>query len=530
MVHGCICNWTECKEWQKYLKEINHPLAGYARIQRDTKNYKTYLLCVLDSVKNRDRSKTNELFENQKSIRIAYFHFPESGLEFLNFKSKNPKWTKGVPIETKTKYGISPGEGGKCFEFTSSTGTMTFIRPNRPRGEVRAMIDTLKESAKLKKRKKEVTREVNILHAPKKKKPNESQREFLTRKIDSVRLGAAAFVHACDNEGVSLRAARAQVRSSNNDQRYEASRRLFQEKEKEIALHAEILEDEKEKKILACKELMKETGLMSESEKSQKQCQEISAKYEELVQRKDLEIEQLKAEKRALIEKVKYRDQLVEKAKAKASAPIATSVHIQTALVAVGGLTHFTIISDQFHQQNPEFCKTFLGFINYNEAKIYINVHFQVIPHELCYDEKTASFPSMSDYEQIVLTKLFMESICHRSRLAEIYNLDRTRVGRIITKWAPRWGKFGERLSILPVPHDYFHKESPIEYDALGLEEVSVLFDGKDTLTESIRKDSSLNRRQQSSKMKAAAMRYLNFSTPAGLSVHTVQDHLKLRI
>ena len=290
---------------------------------------------------------------------------------------------------------------------------------------------------------------------------------------------------------------------------------MFQEKEKEIALHAKLLEDEKEEKIVACKELMKETGLMSESERSQKQCQEISANYEELVKQKDLEIEKLKADKRALIEKVKYQDQLVEKANA--SAPIAMSVHIQTALVAVGGLTRFTIISDQFHQQNPEFCRTFLGFINYNEAKIYISVHFQVIPHELYYDEKTASFPNMSDYEQ-----LFMESMCHRSRLAEIYGLDRTRIGRIITKWAPRWGKFGERLSILPVPHDYFHKESPIEYDARGLEEVSVLFDGKDTLTESIRKDSSLNRRQQSSKMKAAAMRYLNFSTPAGLSVeHT---------
>ena len=73
----------------------------------------------------------------------------------------------------------------------------------------------------------------------------------------------------------------------------------------------------------------------------------------------------------------------------------------------------------------------------------------------------------MSDYEQIVLTKLFMESMCNRSRFAEIYGLDRTRVGRIITKWAPRWGKFGERPSILPMPHDYFHKESPIEYDAL---------------------------------------------------------------
>lgn len=187
MVHGCICNWTECKEWQKYLEEIGHA----SRIQRHTKNYKTYLTCVLDSVKNQDRSKTNELIKNQKSIRIAYFHFPESGLEYLNFGSKNPKWTKGVPIETKTNYGISPGEGGKGFEFTSSTGRMTFIRPNRPKGEVKDMIKNLKESAKLAKRKRDVIREANILHAPKKKKPNESQREFLNRKIDSVRSGLA---------------------------------------------------------------------------------------------------------------------------------------------------------------------------------------------------------------------------------------------------------------------------------------------------------------------------------------------------
>jgi hypothetical protein len=74
-------------------------------------------------------------------------------------------------------------------------------------------------------------------------------------------------------------------------------------------------------------------------------------------------------------------------------------------------VTRFTILSQKFHDLNPDFFSTYLGFRNFKEAKIHIEVHFQVSPHELFYDAKYKCLPKMSDFECIVvLTKLFMES------------------------------------------------------------------------------------------------------------------------
>ena len=47
-------------------------------------------------------------------------------------------------------------------------------------------------------------------------------------------------------------------------------------------------------------------------------------------------------------------------------------------IVEVGGLNCVTIISQDIHNLNPDFCQTFLGFQNFQEAKVYINAHFQV--------------------------------------------------------------------------------------------------------------------------------------------------------
>lgn len=44
------------------------------------------------------------------------------------------------------------------------------------------------------------------------------------------------------------------------------------------------------------------------------------------------------------------------------------------------------------------------------------------------------------------------------------------------------------------------------------------MFDGKDTITETKRKDDALRRRQRSSKMHNSALRWINFQTMSGLS------------
>ena len=68
------------------------------------------------------------------------------------------------------------------------------------------------------------------------------------------------------------------------------------------------------------------------------------------------------------------------------------------------------------------------------------------------------------------------------------------------------------------MPHDHCAKELPREHIETSLNEVTHLFDGKDTITETPRSNDDLRHRMRSEKVHESESKTINFSTPMGLS------------
>ena len=124
----------------------------------------------------------------------------------------------------------------------------------------------------------------------------------------------------------------------------------------------------------------------------------------------------------------------------------------------------------------------------------------------------------LTEFEQILIAKMFMQCFPQRDKLSLVANLHRHTISNAIEKWIPLWGTFGSYISMLPMPHDYFAKELPNDYVLHNLPNVTHLFDGKDIVIECVRKDNNLKRRIWSDKVHDSSCRTINFTTPMGLS------------
>ena len=94
----------------------------------------------------------------------------------------------------------------------------------------------------------------------------------------------------------------------------------------------------------------------------------------------------------------------------------------------------------------------------------------------------------MLSFEQIILAKFFMHSLSHKTKLGNLYGLDHSSTSRHLDKWLPKWERFGEFLSIFPLPNDFFEKKVPDKFIELGEGLLKCEADGKDALTDTIRK------------------------------------------
>jgi hypothetical protein len=207
---------------------------------------------------------------------------------------------------------------------------------------------------------------------------------------------------------------------------------------------------------------------------------------------------------------------------------------IMSILVECGGLSRVSLTSDNWHNKYNATVNI-LGFSSLAEAKTVVKDLFPWVDTELVGKlvirsrGKTKGKPTMmpiglTDFEQCLATKMFMQSIPQRQRLATIWGVGPSTMGRYLKEWLPYWGKAGEFLSILHITPDYLESERPDEYYREGLEDVGSLVDGKDFLIEVKRKDKAIQRIQISSKVNAAAARCLTWSTPMGL----VHEYTKL--
>ena len=118
----------------------------------------------------------------------------------------------------------------------------------------------------------------------------------------------------------------------------------------------------------------------------------------------------------------------------------------------------------------------------------------------------------------MLVVKIFMHSLPHRSKCATVLGMSRHLVSYALIKWAPLWATFGSCMSALPMSHGFYKKEFSNEHIEYDLKNGSHLVDGKEMLIEKIRVNDSLKRRSRSEKVHEYAARTLNFSTPMGLS------------
>ena len=66
--------------------------------------------------------------------------------------------------------------------------------------------------------------------------------------------------------------------------------------------------------------------------------------------------------------------------------------------------------------------------------------------------------------------------------------------------------------------HDYYEKEFPNDHARENMKNATHLFDGKDVIVETKRKNNNLRCRTRSSKFNESSCRIINFTTPMGLS------------
>lgn len=117
-----------------------------------------------------------------------------------------------------------------------------------------------------------------------------------------------------------------------------------------------------------------------------------------------------------------------------------------------GGLSRYNIASPLYHQHHPNAASVLFGFKSFSELCYYVFAHFDLKRPSLVIKDNSVQPHNLTDWEQVVLTKLFFHSINDKTRVALIYSTHQSSITRNVDKWLPHWEKYGERLSILPVP------------------------------------------------------------------------------
>ena len=108
--------------------------------------------------------------------------------------------------------------------------------------------------------------------------------------------------------------------------------------------------------------------------------------------------------------------------------------------------------------------------------------------------------------EECILCRVLPKVGITDIQIGFIWGTSRPTVSRIKTKWFWQWGYAGMILTNLELYKDYVNLERPDDYYDNSLGDMGCQCDGKDFLTESVRKNSALNRSQRSGKMSASAL------------------------
>lgn len=193
-----------------------------------------------------------------------------------------------------------------------------------------------------------------------------------------------------------------------------------------------------------------------------------------------------------------------------------------------GNFTRLTMFDESFHAMYKDVCREFYGFASWSECIAFVRSTMPEVdiefsrPIKIKYNDDNVPlivFQNYTNFEQLMIARMFFHLGWNRNKMGVVISgLDRRRVGEFIDRWGPRWAKVGQYLSILDIDEEYLVAERPLAYEMENMLYTAALLDGKDYLTDTIRKDKTHGRTQVSNKSgNHATAREMCCTTPSGL-------------
>jgi hypothetical protein len=205
----------------------------------------------------------------------------------------------------------------------------------------------------------------------------------------------------------------------------------------------------------------------------------------------------------------------IERVKAKEAAQEAAEEEAGVAFVrgVSGGLCRQNLTSTEWHAANPDAARHLFGFKSWRETKAYMLCFWP----DLDIPEGLEHTSDMTPFEQALICKMRFRRALTEKALGLMWGRSESSISRYTNKWAPRWGRMGQHLSILHIDAGFLEATCPQAYKDGGLEKICAVPDGKDFMIHTPRSNTLITRASRSDKVEHSATRVITWSTPAGL-------------
>ena len=158
-----------------------------------------------------------------------------------------------------------------------------------------------------------------------------------------------------------------------------------------------------------------------------------------------------------------------------------------------GGLSHLSITSREWHDENKQSAKIIFGFESYDQLLTHVECFFTWVDtndvrpmRKIKKGQEKGKFKlsHLTEFERCLVAKMFAHFIPVRNRLALIWGVSRHAITRAIKTWLPYWGKANGQISNLFINEAYLDAEHPEEYHVEKMVDAALLMDGKDYMVE----------------------------------------------
>lgn len=175
----------------------------------------------------------------------------------------------------------------------------------------------------------------------------------------------------------------------------------------------------------------------------------------------------------------------------------------------------YGFLSKEFLSQNKRVCRQLFGFNTRQQMVAWMSVYFPKLKETPVQVKGTNR--NLTPFQQACMTRMYFRTKINISRLAALWRTERSGCGRIIAKWANRWGYHAKFWCRLTFDGDYLKK-----CQVAGMEDrygvpISHLADGTVCRTEHPRASNAMKKCMWNNKIVGSGTLALAHCTPTGL-------------